>query len=83
MRFGVSLPDPSGPDAQGRSPLGQVRDALQRAVDDGFSSAWISNIFGLDALTALAVAGFAASSASARVAEDRRRTEAMRFRRMG
>ena len=57
MRFGVSLPDPSGPDAQGRPPLDQVRDALQRAADEGFSSAWLSNIFGLDALTALAVAG--------------------------
>lgn len=52
MRIGVSLPDSTGPDA-----LGQVRDALRRAVDDGFASAWMSNIFGLDALTALAVAG--------------------------
>ena len=57
MRIGVSLPDPSGPDAQGRSPLGQVRDALRRAADEGFASAWMNNIFGLDALTALAVAG--------------------------
>src|ERR1700735_4534051 len=57
MRIGVSLPDPSGPDAQGRPPLDQVRDALRRAADDGFASAWLSNIFGLDALTTLAVAG--------------------------
>src|SRR5882757_7516209 len=57
MRIGVSLPDPSGPDAQGRPPLAQVRDALQRAADQGFASAWMSNIFGVDALTALAVAG--------------------------
>src|ERR1700723_3815366 len=57
MRIGVSLPDPSGPDGQGRPPLAQVRDALQRAADDGFASAWMNNIFGLDALTALAVAG--------------------------
>ncbi len=57
MRIGVSLPDPSGPDAQGRPALGQVRDALRRAADDGFPSAWMNNIFGLDALTALAVAG--------------------------
>ena len=57
MRIGVSLPDPSGPDAQGRPPLGQVRDALRRAADDGFASAWMNNIFGLDALTALAVVG--------------------------
>jgi 5,10-methylenetetrahydromethanopterin reductase len=57
MRIGVALPDPSGPDAQGRPPLGQVHDALRRAADDGFASAWMNNIFGLDALTALAVAG--------------------------
>jgi F420-dependent oxidoreductase-like protein len=57
MRIGVSLPDPSGPAAEGRPPLGQVRDALRRAADDGFPSAWMNNIFGLDALTALAVAG--------------------------
>jgi F420-dependent oxidoreductase-like protein len=57
MRIGVSLPDPSGTDAGGRTPLGQVRDALARAADDGFPSAWINNVFGLDALTALAVAG--------------------------
>jgi F420-dependent oxidoreductase-like protein len=34
-----------------------VRDALSRAADEGFASAWMNNIFGLDALTALAVAG--------------------------
>jgi 5,10-methylenetetrahydromethanopterin reductase len=52
MRIGVSLQDPSGPDA-----MEKVRDELQRAADDGFASAWMSNIFGVDALTALAVAG--------------------------
>ena len=57
MRIGVSLPDPSGPDSQDRPPLVQVRDALRRAADDGFASAWANNIFGLDALTTLAVAG--------------------------
>src|ERR1700735_1559750 len=57
MRIGVSLPAPAGPDARGRPPLDQVRDALRRAADDGFASAWLSNIFGLDALTTLAVAG--------------------------
>jgi F420-dependent oxidoreductase-like protein len=34
-----------------------LREQIQRAADDGFGSVWISNIFGLDALTALAVAG--------------------------
>jgi F420-dependent oxidoreductase-like protein len=52
MRIGVSLSDPSGPD-----PMTGLREQIQRAADDGFGSVWISNIFGLDALTALAVAG--------------------------
>jgi 5,10-methylenetetrahydromethanopterin reductase len=34
-----------------------LREELQRAADHGFASAWMSNIFGVDALTALAVAG--------------------------
>ena len=52
MRICVSLQDPSGP-----NPMTKLRDELQRAADDGFASAWMSNIFGVDALTALAVAG--------------------------
>lgn len=52
MRIGISLSEPNGPDA-----LLQLRDQVQRAADDGFSSAWLSHIFGFDALTALAVAG--------------------------
>lgn len=52
MRIGVSLHDPSGP-----SPMTKLRDELQRAADEGFASAWMNNIFGVDALTALAVAG--------------------------
>lgn len=52
MRIGMSLTDQTGPDA-----LTELRDQLREAADDGFASAWISNIFGLDALTALAVAG--------------------------
>jgi 5,10-methylenetetrahydromethanopterin reductase len=52
VRIGVSLQDPSGPGAMAR-----LRDELQRAAGDGFASAWLSNIFGVDALTALAVAG--------------------------
>jgi 5,10-methylenetetrahydromethanopterin reductase len=52
MRIGTSQDEPAGPGA-----LTRLRDQLQRAADDGFASAWISNIFGLDALTALAVAG--------------------------
>jgi F420-dependent oxidoreductase-like protein len=35
----------------------KLRDQLRRAADDGFASAWLLNIFGVDALTALAVTG--------------------------
>jgi 5,10-methylenetetrahydromethanopterin reductase len=52
MRIGTAQDEPAGPEA-----LTRLRDQLQRAADDGFASAWMSNIFGLDALTALAVAG--------------------------
>jgi F420-dependent oxidoreductase-like protein len=52
MRIGVSLADPTGP-----VPLTALAGQIREAAGDGFSSAWISNIFGLDALTALAVAG--------------------------
>lgn len=54
MRIGVSLADPAGPAAFGR-----LTDDLRRAAGEGFASAWMSNIFGMDALTALAVAGSA------------------------
>ena len=37
--------------------LAGIADQLRRAADDGFTSAWMTNIFGLDALTSLAVAG--------------------------
>ncbi len=52
MRFGTSLTELPGPQA-----LSSLREQLLQAVDDGFDSAWMANIFGLDALTALAVAG--------------------------
>jgi 5,10-methylenetetrahydromethanopterin reductase len=52
MRIGVSVAETSGPDA-----LARLADQLKTAADDGFASAWMSNIFGLEALTSLAVAG--------------------------
>ena len=52
MRIGTSLAEPQTPQA-----LRVLRDELLKAADDGFASAWMANIFGLDALTALAVAG--------------------------
>lgn len=52
MRIGTSVAEPDGPDA-----LVKLADQLRTAVDDGFASAWMANIFGLEALTSLAVAG--------------------------
>ena len=53
IRIGVSLRDPeTGPD-----PLGDLEGQIRQAADRGFASVWLANIFGLDALTALAVAG--------------------------
>ena len=52
MRIGIMAAETGGDQA-----LGKLADQLRRAADDGFASAWMSNIFGLDALTALAVAG--------------------------
>jgi 5,10-methylenetetrahydromethanopterin reductase len=52
MRIGTLLAEPGGLDA-----LDGLADQLRAAANDGFRSAWLSNIFGLEALTALAVAG--------------------------
>jgi 5,10-methylenetetrahydromethanopterin reductase len=52
MRMGTALAEPTGPDA-----IGALADQIRVAAADGFTSAWMSNIFGLEALTALAVAG--------------------------
>ncbi|GAA2722760.1 LLM class F420-dependent oxidoreductase [Actinocorallia aurantiaca] len=52
MRIGISMTEGGGPDA-----LERLTDDVRRAADDGFASAWLSHIFGLDALTSLAIAG--------------------------
>lgn len=52
MRIGTSVVEPGGDQA-----LRKLTDQLRRAADDGFASAWMANIFGLEALTSLAVAG--------------------------
>jgi F420-dependent oxidoreductase-like protein len=52
MRLGLTLNEPGGAD-----PLGALREQIEEAVADGFATAWLANIFGVDALTALAVAG--------------------------
>ena len=53
VKIGLSLSEP----APGGDVLGALTSSIQQAADDGFSSAWLANIFGVDALTALAVAG--------------------------
>jgi 5,10-methylenetetrahydromethanopterin reductase len=52
MRIGTSLVETGDTDV-----LSRIGDQLRQAADDGFVSAWMANIFGLDALTSLAVAG--------------------------
>jgi 5,10-methylenetetrahydromethanopterin reductase len=52
MRIGISAAEQGGDQA-----LSKLADQLRRAADDGFASFWMSNIFGLEALTSLAVAG--------------------------
>ncbi|MFF3570701.1 LLM class F420-dependent oxidoreductase [Nocardia jiangxiensis] len=52
MRIGILLNEPTGPEG-----LRGLTDELRRAADEGFNSAWMTHIFGVDALTALAVAG--------------------------
>ncbi|MFI7703723.1 TIGR03564 family F420-dependent LLM class oxidoreductase [Nonomuraea sp. NPDC049480] len=52
MRYGYYLTEPKGPD-----PIGGLRDQIAQAAADGFTSAWLSNIFSLDAITALTAAG--------------------------
>lgn len=52
MRYGYFLSEPRGDDA-----IGGLRDQIAQAAGMGFSSAWLSHIFGLDAITALTAAG--------------------------
>ena len=52
MRIGTMAAETGGDQA-----LARLADQVRRAADDGFTSVWMSNIFGLDALTSLAVAG--------------------------
>ncbi|MDO3646443.1 LLM class F420-dependent oxidoreductase [Nocardia mangyaensis] len=52
MHIGIMLTDRPGPDA-----LDRLADDLAEIRDEGFTSAWLSQIFALDALTALTVIG--------------------------
>jgi len=51
MRIGIF----GGVTANG--PIDTIVDAARAAADDGFASFWLPQVFGMDALTALAVAG--------------------------
>lgn len=51
MRLGISLNDHLA------SPPAEVTAALRQAADEGFTSAWLADTRGLDAMAALAVAG--------------------------
>jgi 5,10-methylenetetrahydromethanopterin reductase len=52
MRIGILAGETGGARA-----LNELADQVRGAADDGLASVWMSNIFGLDALTALAVVG--------------------------
>jgi hypothetical protein len=52
MRIGTTAVETGGAQA-----LGKLADQLRRAADDGLASVWMANVFGLEALTSLAVAG--------------------------
>ncbi|GAA5105599.1 TIGR03564 family F420-dependent LLM class oxidoreductase [Nocardia iowensis] len=53
MRIGIMFDyQQAGPDA-----ISRLVDDLRQAVEEGFESAWLPQMFGMDALTALAVAG--------------------------
>ena len=51
MRIGTSLAEPRS------GSLDDLTASLQQAMEDGFASAWLADIFGFDAQTALAYAG--------------------------
>ncbi|MEV4804586.1 LLM class F420-dependent oxidoreductase [Nonomuraea sp. NPDC049421] len=53
MRYGILLPE----SAKDGDPITGLRDQIAGAAERGFTSAWLSNIFGLDAITALTAAG--------------------------
>ena len=52
MRIGIFLGEPAGEDC-----FASLHADLQTVAADGFTSAWLPQIFGADALTAIAVAG--------------------------
>jgi 5,10-methylenetetrahydromethanopterin reductase len=57
MRIGIGIGDISGKPAT----IGDIVAQVQRAERDGFASGWLANIFGVDAMTAIAIAGHSSS----------------------
>jgi F420-dependent oxidoreductase-like protein len=55
MRIGIGIGDISGKPAT----IDDIIAQAQQAERDGFSSGWLANIFGMDAMTAIAIAGHA------------------------
>ena len=53
MRIGIGVGAGTGEDGE----IGALLKQFERAEAAGFDSAWMANIFGLEALTSLAVAG--------------------------
>lgn len=53
MRIGIGIGDISGKPAT----IDDIVAQVQQAERDGFSTGWLANIFGMDAMTAIAIAG--------------------------
>lgn len=53
MRIGIGIGDISGKPAT----IDDIVAQVQQAERDGFASGWLANIFGMDAMTAIAIAG--------------------------
>ena len=53
MKIGIGIGDAVGTGGT----LDHMLERFQKAENDGFHSAWMANIFGLDAITTLAIAG--------------------------
>jgi F420-dependent oxidoreductase-like protein len=53
MRIGIGIGDISGKPAT----IDDIVAQVQHAERDGFASGWMANIFGMDAMTAIAIAG--------------------------
>ena len=60
MRIGILIGTADGQAV----PMADLVVQARQAETDGFASGWFANIFGIDAMTAIAVAGHSAGSSS-------------------